>query len=406
MKLVNILSALWCIVTLSSCGNNPIDIEDLSRFRSIYLVQANEGYGDHVLDINDEIQIIKFSVGVGGAKRIDREVQVQMEAYPDLIAEYNDENRTNYLPMPQGSYELESGYVTIASNARYSNALNVRLRTRDFIEPGVSYLLPVGIAQVDSDIPVNEKLKIAYLRITGSYPLGEEPPVKVWELRGRTFKDLFIVQGALSGLEVDLLQFWEYNNLTGVFNNDPVTGLGSGGWGVFDVTIPTPTTLIARDVNGVYSGVPGSIFEYPVNVANRTLAGLGVTGIGFNAYNIMSHSAHYNAIFAKTATGDLYIIRKEGTQWSNKLKIGEGFQIYTNMVAYQNGVLAVTQDGGLWFVAISESGELSEPQLVGSGWNIYSRLMVDGNDLLALETSSGILWRYKFDLRGIWNVRR
>jgi len=403
MKTIYKTGVLIAFLAIISCDNNAIDVEDLSRFRKIYLVQAGEGNSRYTLDITDSIQIIKLSAGLGGDIRPETDIDITMQVFPELLSEFNEKNRTAYEIMPSGSYEIEQNKVVLRKGTSYSTPLTITFNTKDFIEPGTSYLLPVGLAQVDADMLVNEQLSVAYIVITGTYPLGEEPPTKVWDLKGRSFKYLFTIQGALAGAEIDPLDIYEYDNLAGVFKASPVPGLPTGGFGVFDIVIAHPAGLIARDANGVYSGVPGAIFEYPVDVEKRTLSGLGVTGNGFNIYDLLTFSAGQNAIYGKKANGDLEVIRKVDGIWSSKTAIGSGYDRYTIIEAYQSGLLTMEPNGNLWYIDIAADGQLDEPRQVGSGWNRYSKLMANGDDLLALDFS-GILWQYKFDLDGTWNV--
>jgi hypothetical protein len=403
MKTIYKICALIAFFAIMSCDNNAIDIEDLSRFRQVYIVQAGEGTIRYTLDITDSIQIIKLSAGWGGDTRPETDVSITMQVMPELLSEFNEINNTAYQIVPSGAYEIEQYQVVLQKGKSTSSPLTIKFKTKDFIEPGTSYLLPIGMVDVDADVPLNDKLKTAYILITGTYPLGEEPPAKVWELKGRPFKYLFTIQGALGGTASDILDVYEYDNLAGVFKNDPVPGLPTGGFGVFDLVIAHPGGLIARDNNGVYSGVPGAIFEYPLNVEARTLSGLGVTGTGFNAYNRLTFSIKQNAMYGRMGNGDLEVIRKVNTTWSNKTAAGSGYDRYTIIEAYQDGLLAMEPNGVLWYIDIDEGGQFDEPRQVGNGWNQYSTLIANGDKLLALDFT-GNVWQYNFDLRGVWNV--
>lgn len=403
MKITTIFSTMLLSLFILSCSTNSIDVEDLSRFHKLYIVQAGEGHPGHTLDITDSIQTIALSVGLGGISEANTDILITLDADPDLVYQFNEENQTDYLVMPSGSYEIVDKNVTLKKGAPYSTLFSIALQTKDYIEPGRSYLLPVSITGSDITIPINDELKTAFIKITGTYPLGEEPPAKVWELRGRTFIYLLVVQGALAGSEMNLLDIYEYDHLAGAFKYDPVPGLPTGGFGVFDIVIASPTGLIARDVNGVYSGVPGSLFEYSIDVEGRTLSGIGITGNGFNAYDLLTFSANHNAIFGRMTDGSLELIRKVDGMWNGKITVGSGYDKYTIIEAYQDGLLAMESSGDLWYINIADDGQADEPRQVGSGWNKYSKLMANGDHLLALDFS-GIVWQYEFDLRGTWNV--
>lgn len=403
MKTIYKICALIVFFAITSCNKSAIDIEDLSRFKQIYIVQAGEGMTRYTLEITDSVQIIKLSAGWGGETRPEKDVNITMRVMPELLSEFNGINNTDYQLVPSGAYEIEEFRVVLTKGKSISSPLTIKLKTKDFIEPGTSYLLPIGMADVDADVRVNEKLKIAYILITGTYPLGEEPPTKVWDLKGKPFKYLFTIQGALAGTPSDILEVYEYDNLAGVFKNDPVPGLPTGGFGVFNLVIAHPGGLIARDNNGVYSGIPGAIFEYPLNVEARTLSGLGVTGTGFNVYDRLTFSIKQNAMYGRLINGDLEVIRKSNTTWSSKTVVGSGYNKYTIIEGYQNGLLAMEPNGDLWYIDIEEDGQFVEPRQVGSGWNRYTTLIANGDKLLAVDFT-GNVWQYNFDLRGIWNV--
>lgn len=397
MKITSILSAvLFCLYSLS-CTKNAIDVEDLSRFHAIYIIQAGEGYDRHILDITDSIQTIALSAGLGGKSRTGADIQITVAAYPDLVDRYNEEHLTNYQVMPAGSYEIESNRVVIGKGKPYSTPLNIKFKTKDYVEPGVSYLLPVGVAEVDAAIPINEQLRVAYIRITGTYPLGEEPPTQVFELSGRGLISVMALQGALVVVESNgLFNVYEYDGLSGKFKQE--SAIPNGGWNIFDLVLPTADGLITR-----WAGT-GDIWEYGLNVETRAWnADYQTKGVGFGAYDILTYSQHLRSIIARKATGELLLISKVSSQWTGVAVLGDGFDTYSMLEAYQNGLLAADNEGDLWFIELSADRTLLAPKLVGTGWNKYSKLIANNNNLLALDFS-GKLWQYMFDLRGTWNV--
>jgi hypothetical protein len=264
------------------------------------------------------------------------------------------------------------------------------------MQPGISYILPVGIIDIDADVPVNENLKVTYFLLTGSYPLGGEPPAKVWDILGRSLVSCFTYKTFLIILEPDgLLNLYSYDPNIKEFSATS-SGL-NGGWNIFNMVLPTSTGFIGRWASD------GNLQEYNVDDLGG-IAGIGVTGTGFGAYSMITSSPYHNALFCMKPAGGMSCVQREGTQWTKFTDLGTGWDQYGMITAYSNGILAVDINGDLWFFPVGQDLTVGEKLHAGSRWDHYRRLFSYGTDLLA-EDANGILWQYKFDLRGFWEVK-
>jgi hypothetical protein len=106
-----------------------------------------------------------YGVSITSSIKVSKDVTVNVQLKPELIAVYNDLKGTTYKPLPQGSYELSTTSVVIRNGSSVSEAAMFRiLSLNDFLE-GVTYCVPISIVDVLGDIPVLESSGTVYLII-------------------------------------------------------------------------------------------------------------------------------------------------------------------------------------------------------------------------------------------------
>ncbi len=391
---------LLCFMLSFSCNKKAIEVEDLSRFKKIYITQASgTGVFARVLAITDSVQKIQINAGLGGTSPAPSDINLSFEVYSDSVQAYNAKNYTNYQIVPEGSYVLINKSATIKGNDYFSSPIDIEIKTEGFIEPGVSYLLPVGISSASSGFEINQKLKTVYLLITGSYPPGKEPPAKVFDLLGRSLISLVAYQNALILVETNgLFSTYEWSNENQAYGTNNI--VPNGGWNIFDKVIGADNRLITR-----WAGT-GILWEYPFDVKSRAISFEGVVrGNNFNAYDIVSYSKAHNALICRKPGGELYLVKKSDILWDQTTLLGDSFSGFTKIEAYQDGFLAVDSQGEMFYYAVNATGlTLGTPQHVGSGWNKYRNILSKESALLAVD-NGGLVWQFNFNLVGFWDVR-
>ncbi|MBN8853141.1 MAG: DUF1735 domain-containing protein [Sphingobacteriales bacterium] len=386
------------LAILASCNKKAIDVEDLSRFHKIYIVQAGQNPFANLLKITDSLQIIQINAGIGGLTPASQDMAIHFEVLDDSVAAYNAANLTNYQVVPQASFQFSTADVSIKKGDYFSSPLEIQFKTLGYIEGGVSYLLPIGISKTGNGVPVNDQHDIVYLLITGSYPLGKEPPKQVFDLSGKSLISAFPYQNAFIMVETNgTFSTHEWDATNNVYKTADV--FPNGGWNIFDKVLGSSTKIITR-----WAG-SGNLWEYPFDVSKRNMAFDGVTrGTNFNNYDIISYSQQFDALLCRAPAGELSLIKRSAAAWDQKTILGTDFASYTMIEAYLNGFLCVDAGGELYFYPINNDLTLGAKAHAGSGWSKYKSIMSRGNQLLALDYG-GVLWQYNFDLAGFWDIR-
>lgn len=385
------------LIALFAACKNAIDVENLSRFHKVYIVQAGQNPYSSVLQITDSVQTMLISCGLGGPSPAQNDITVQLGILTDSVATYNEKNSTDFEAMPDSSFELSSENVTIKKGENLSSAIEVRFKTQGYIKPSVSYLLPIGITTVGNGIPVNGNLRILYLLITGAYAPGDEPPIRVFNLTDNSPIAVFPYQNALVEVQSNgLFHTYEWDDQNKVYNSTDV--FPNGGWNIFDRVIGGNNELITR-----WAGT-GDLWEYAFDVSSRSMTSdYAAHGKGFNEYDIMSYSDQFDGLLCRKPTGELYLIKRGTKMWDIVTQLGDGFSKYIMITAYQGGFLCIDAQGEMYFYPIKSDLSLGNMTHVGSGWNKYQSIISNGTQLQALD-NNGVVWQYNFTLAGFWKV--
>ncbi|MBM9506571.1 tachylectin-related carbohydrate-binding protein [Actinacidiphila acididurans] len=191
-----------------------------------------------------------------------------------------------------------------------------------------------------------------------------------------------------------------------------------GGWNAYTAITPLVSTnaagdgdMVARDKDGVlwyyrHSGVPEQPFAPRIRV-----------GAGWNIYRTVAGTGgHLDDLINGTRSGDLVAVDRDGVMWfyratgnpsrpfAPRVRVGAGWNAYTQIVTFGDGLLARDASGVLWSYSRNDYDTGNAPLWprvrVGAGWNIYTALSGTwaGDDhkypaLVAVD-KSGQLWFY------------
>ncbi len=169
MKFVSysILLLLPVAISFQSCKQELISSPE--QYSKIYMPQAVDSPAVRNLIMTDTLQSIVFGAEFGGIENSPADIAVRFQDNLSLVSAYNTKSGTAYLPMPSSAYTLTGTEATIKAGGLTTGALRIKVKTVGGIEPLKEYLLPVSISEVNSSVPVNEKLRTTYFLIKGTY---------------------------------------------------------------------------------------------------------------------------------------------------------------------------------------------------------------------------------------------
>lgn len=147
------------LILLSACQ------ESQEYYEGIYIV-GTEGKELTATLTVDELPS-SIGINVAASCTVDETIEVEMSAKPELIETFNKEHKKNYAVLPQKAYELDNTVLKIEQGKHITTeALRLRIISRDELKPGVSYLLPVSIVNVsDKKLSVIEASRTIYIVI-------------------------------------------------------------------------------------------------------------------------------------------------------------------------------------------------------------------------------------------------
>ncbi len=397
-----IVPALAVAFGTLSCDNPILIPDNAEEYRNIFMKQAVSTPNSSTLFITDEEQKIFFNACIGGYGANTDDITVQFAVMPELVEEYNAANLTNYELLDAGSYTIAEGAMTavIKKGELNSSMLELGLFTEGYMLPGKSYLLPIGISEVEgSELPLNESLTTTYFLFNGAYPLGEEPPVKVFDGSASTPVTPFTYGNYLTFISANnnRVYWFAYNSAAGTFNQAE-TG-SDGDWGVlFNRVMPVPGGWVARWTDGrlqTYTVTQTIGLAFYATYADRN----------YNDFDLMTTSMYHSALIGRQAGGELSLMTFDfaGNGVGAPVSLGTGWDEYIMIEGYRNGLLAVDSAGDMWFCTIDTAGTVGVKQLVGKGWNKYTRLVEFGERLIGVD-ARGTMWRYNFDIRAVWDI--
>jgi hypothetical protein len=126
----------------------------------------NEGYIWPLLD-DENVSFQVGRVACEGIETTPSSIDASVGVDMSLVASYNSEHATDYVALPEGTYQLDQTNVSIAGNSNQSDRINVLLTPGTKLAPATTYLLPVTIKSHSGGTLSNSK-KTVYLAFTGS----------------------------------------------------------------------------------------------------------------------------------------------------------------------------------------------------------------------------------------------
>lgn len=110
----------------------------------------------------EEGVISKIGVSVTASGLVANDINAEFKTDPALVAAYNKANGKNYLPVPEGDYELSGTSVAIKKGTNVSNAIEFRVKSVKNFKTGSSYMMAVTIGNSTGGLNVLESSRTIY----------------------------------------------------------------------------------------------------------------------------------------------------------------------------------------------------------------------------------------------------
>ena len=391
-RFINICLSVLLASSIQSCSDlvkEDLDFHTGDQFSKVYIPQANRNPILKQVNLTDTTYVYTINAFYGGPKKAESDIIVDFEVDEEKVATFNELNSTNYQVLPASSYILKQNAATIKTGASASDLIQIELKPKGFLEPFISYLLPITITSASESI--NESLQTVYFEVFASYAPGEVPREKVLSLgeyeNGKLFGygDAMLVGKNPSGA---LILYQE--NEEGQYVEIKQIGVGFNSFN--DLFYFKPDRIIGFDAN---------ITQYLFN-QNQVYVSSRRIGTGWNIFQKIIPYSKYLIGVRPTGGATSYEYNEAGDINSATIKdVANDWNRYKQLIAYENSLLAIEHNGSLWQIPMSETGVPGTRVRVGEGWNIYKHIIVTGTDVLGLDTE-GDLWRYRFNPKGFW----
>jgi len=161
---LSIAAILFISGLISACKYDTM-IANPDDYVKVYMSQAAESPASRTFIMADTLNTIIFGASYGGPANLEQDVQVSFKASPELVAGYNQINETNYTVLPAESYTFESTTSMIKKGQTSTTPLKIKIKTKGSLQQFKQYLLPVSIAEVSGNKPINEALRTTYFRV-------------------------------------------------------------------------------------------------------------------------------------------------------------------------------------------------------------------------------------------------
>jgi Domain of unknown function (DUF1735)./F5/8 type C domain. len=150
--------------------------QPLEQYEKVYMPQAVNNPVAATLKIADTPQYIIYSANFGGQDYPAADIDVTFSVNNALIDSFNTANGTNYLPLPDNSYELSHLTATIPAGGLSTGPLKIAVKTNgpDAMPILRDFLLPISITKAGAN--VNEELRTVFFVVRAQPELADYPP--------------------------------------------------------------------------------------------------------------------------------------------------------------------------------------------------------------------------------------
>lgn len=161
INLLHLTKIVVCSLTVFGCAGD--DIPEGPKDHYVYMPQATGNRASLQLPRLEDAQDVFFGAAYAGTQLPQSDISVAFESNDDLIAQYNNENGTDYKPLPEDSYEIPSMTTTIPAGNASSDPLRVSIITSR-LDATQKYMFPITMVSVSEGI-LDSSRATAWFRI-------------------------------------------------------------------------------------------------------------------------------------------------------------------------------------------------------------------------------------------------
>lgn len=411
------LIAGLAFVLINGCNkSDSLTIPEFPEFYgSISIPQAANNLVNLPLLIGGGDTSFQFQVLAVGdhSEGHNKDINVTIQAMPQLVDSFNAKNNTNYIIMPQGSYELDSGDAVIKAQESQSNDVTLKLSPNN-VTGGNTYLLPVGITAMDNPAFVINSMSKTLFFIVKVSDHSAKMVLQLENIDNNPFSCFKLGNNLITvsyGTGDGVMRKYSYNSSAVKFNPGEVIGNASipgYNYASFNAFIPISSSniIIRYSGDGLYGLDANNIDNNSVSFTNS----IGAFAFGYTGYDMMipykgsiiglsiaSNGLLDNHI-VDTSTAGVLSVSGQGPD------LGSGWGIYSQIIPYADGLLCVTSAGDLYYYPVSTDFKVSTAKRIGTGWDKYKKMVSFGNDLLGIDANNDV-YHYSFNVNEEWDLK-
>lgn len=161
---VNALSFTVFVLLVNSCNKNIFDVNYEDFTGKVYMSQAAAGRNAFSLPLSSKPFTLGFGASYGGSMHpADKDISVQFALQNDWIAQYNQQNGTAYIALPEDSYVISGLNSVIKSGQTTSDSLKINI-DRKKLDLKKKYMFPITLVSASSE-KIDSALRTAWFRI-------------------------------------------------------------------------------------------------------------------------------------------------------------------------------------------------------------------------------------------------
>lgn len=107
----------------------------------------------------------KLAITASATKIVDENINVNFSVDTMLLAGYNAKNKTNFIPLPAGSYRLSTGSSVIKAGGHVSDPVAIEILSTDKLVDGRNYMVPVVLGVSSGSLSVLSSSSTAFVKI-------------------------------------------------------------------------------------------------------------------------------------------------------------------------------------------------------------------------------------------------
>ncbi|MDR1337087.1 MAG: discoidin domain-containing protein [Tannerella sp.] len=201
------IAGILCAAALLWSCSDPVPVVENEQFMYLSLTGAKEVPAVKNLNLESAADTVFFiGMAYGGTTNYEQgDISAVIEADLSLVNAFNAENRTDYLPLPAETYQLDRTALQIDNGKNVSDMARLTIRM-SVINLSNDYLLPVTVKSVSGgSLPLNEETKTLYLVFQGD--VDEDSGQERWTTAGASteWQGSYLAKNAFDG---DRTSYW------------------------------------------------------------------------------------------------------------------------------------------------------------------------------------------------------